>query len=905
LNSQKLLTKLKELHHQEAYDSLAQLSGQHLGILNRADHQDSLLYATLMYYQCLGRFYTAKDFDYLTSLDKVIASCPQSESGDSLRAVLYNKKAYTQSLQGSNIKSYKSISKSIKLLESLSNPNPGYLMGGYLLMSTNNAYFGNFEQARYNMRLAEYVYAKNKQEIDQNTWEINQNNHRLGVIAKYRKIYMLWKSSRNSKDSLVLIEAMKDLEEMHRQPNFHKEERIYYSTALNHVGDWLVSHKTDSLVSEKEVAAGLSYLLKSLYLIEKKGYPGTPWSLKYNIAKAFALGNQLEKADSTISVLFRELSPTDGRLPFFLAQKGLIKAKKQEKDSALLYFHKSIEKIHQGDRILLSNYRNFKPSKKYNHTRLLLRIHEELDRYYGKDSVLRKKIEQLPYMALQQFENSYLDVNFNSQQNKQLREIIQGILKTQRTGFIEEQLPQKTLLNKFEIFKSQLSWKKFYENRYTNSLPALDSIKQRQTQLASLLTKAKIEQNLTLEDSISNLINQHQQYKKERFPRLELLSNFQFSVEKLQKELAPNELVLKYILLKDEVAIYQISKTGFTVKTLPWTSDKKQSLTNFIQTTRDLKYNPELAAQLGSLLLPKVDQKTTHLIINPDGALFALPFEILQVKGNFLAQNYNIRYTSNLGFIPYAPDANVASEKIHIYAPKYKPTQAQSDLRDGTFVLLGASEEAETISKLFPSKVFNDETLTKSKFIATSNQANVLHLAMHAEVNRDHSGLSRLLFSSNLDKEDEHLYLEELYGLSLSADLVILSACNTGTGLEKNGNVESFQRAFTFAGVPATVASLWEVPDTSTKEIMVLFYQNLQEGQSKSEALRNAKLRYQKNHEGSRLAAPYFWAGFVVYGSDTPISEKPFSPFTFLLIAMIATPILWYRRRKLKKQPIA
>ena len=98
---------------------------------------------------------------------------------------------------------------------------------------------------------------------------------------------------------------------------------------------------------------------------------------------------------------------------------------------------------------------------------------------------------------------------------------------------------------------------------------------------------------------------------------------------------------------------------------------------------------------------------------------------------------------------------------------------------------------------------------------------------MHAIVDDTQSGISRLLFSDDASQTDD-LYLEELYGLNLSADLAVLSACNTGVdNTNSETGIESFQRAFTFAGVPATVASLWEVPDQSTKQIMVNFYENL------------------------------------------------------------------------------
>jgi len=898
-SSQKL-SKLKEFHYNKQFDSLKTFASKYLETLKISGGRDSLLHAKFKYYEHIGRGNTTKNYDYFASLDRLITFCPKTESGDSLKAVLYNKQAYARGYRNSTMKSYRSISKSIKILESLPNPNPGYLMGGYLLQSTNHAYFGNFEQARYHMRLAEHVYENNKKEIDQNTWELNENNHRLGVISKYRKIYMLWKLSKNSEDSLMLVKTMDELDKMHLQPDFHQEERIYYSTALNHVGDWLSSHKLDSTITENDISKGLSYLLKSLELIENKQYPGTIWALKYNIAKSLTRGSELGKADSTMTDLFRGVSPTDGRLPFFLAQKALIKAKKKEKDSALLYFYQSIEKIHSGDETLKSDYSNFKASKRYNHTRLLLRIHEELEKYYSKDSVLKNKIAQIPYMALRQFENSYLDINFNNQQNKELRQIIQGILKSRRTGSIESQLPQKTILNRFEIFKNQLSWKKFYTNRYTNSLPELDSIKQRQVELASLLSKAKIDQNIVLEDSISNLMNQHELTKKKLFPRLELLSDFEFSVEKLQEKLSPNELVLKYIILNNAIAVYRISKTSLKVENVPWPLERKQRLIDFIQGSRDQNYDPTLASEFGKLLLPKIDQDITKLIINPDGILFKLPFEILNADDTLLAETYSIRYTSSLGFIHYTPDHAAASENVHIYAPKYGTSIVQPETRENASFLQGADEEAKTISTLFPSTLFNDESLNKSKFLATSGEAKVLHLAMHAEVNSDYSEFSRLLFSNNLDNEEEHLYLEELYGLSLSADLAILSACNTGTGIEKNGSVESFQRAFTFAGVPATVASLWAVPDTSTQEIMVLFYKNLKKGQSKSVALQNAKLAYRKNHVNTKLSAPYFWAGFVIYGSDTPvIKESNTSMFYMLSVLILIIVGIYYQKRRI------
>ena len=883
--SNTIIKRLSKLYRLNESDSVISLSGKYLKDLNSKSSKDSLLFAKIYLYEFMGLHKSNKSIKNITSLNNGILYCPQSQTGDSLKATLYNRKAYLESELGSGMKSYKNILSSLKLLENLPNANSGYLMGAYLLLSTEHVYYGNEEKAKYYMRLAEATYTKNKEEIDKNTWELNGNHHRLGVIAKYRKIYLFFKS-KNPENRLALLRTMADLEKMHNAPNFHKEETIYYSTALNHLGDWLISHKHDSLTSQKDVSLGLNYLFKTNNLIENKGYYGTLWSIKYNIAKGFIRGNQLEKADSTMAVLFKGISKTDGRLPFFLAQKAQIKAKKKQKDSTLVYFYKAIEKIHTGKDSLHINFDNFIPSKSYNHTNLLIRIGEELNYFYKKDTLIQKKANKIYLLALQQFENSYLDINFNPKQNNELRKIIQGLLNDKKTGFINNDNSQKTILNKFETFKNKIAWKKFYENRYTNSLPELDSIKKRQLELATLLSSAKLNQNITKQDSINRLIERHQTDKKKLFPQLDLFSDFTFSVDELQQNLTPKDIVLKYIFLNNELAIYQISKNNFKVDVLKWTKTEQEKLEKFIKETHNQNYNTELASKFGKLLVPNLGNQISNIIINPDGLLYKLPFEILTLKNKLITENYNVRYTSNLGFINPKIEKSSYFDDVHIYAPNYLNTTTKSDVRGTASFLEGANKEAKIISELFPYKLYNKESLTKKQFIETAGKAKLLHLAMHADVNDDYPEFSRLLFSNNIGNEEEHLYLEELYGLSLGADLAILSACNTGSGLEENGSLVSFQRAFTFAGVPATVASLWEVPDASTEKIMVLFYKNLKTGQTKSEALKNAKITYRKDHIGSKLSAPYYWAGFVVYGSDTPIVNITSSIIIYVIIAI-------------------
>ena len=112
--------------------------------------------------------------------------------------------------------------------------------------------------------------------------------------------------------------------------------------------------------------------------------------------------------------------------------------------------------------------------------------------------------------------------------------------------------------------------------------------------------------------------------------------------------------------------------------------------------------------------------------------------------------------------------------------------------------------------------------------------------------------------------DDGKLRLADIFNLQLDADLVVLSACETGLGQQVRGEgLVGFTRAFFYAGARSLAVSLWLVPDTSTPELMRALYVRLQRGESKAEALRHAKLAM---IAGERYAHPFYWAPFVLVG---------------------------------------
>jgi CHAT domain-containing protein len=152
----------------------------------------------------------------------------------------------------------------------------------------------------------------------------------------------------------------------------------------------------------------------------------------------------------------------------------------------------------------------------------------------------------------------------------------------------------------------------------------------------------------------------------------------------------------------------------------------------------------------------------------------------------------------------------------------------------------------------------------------------MLHFATHGVLG-DEIGLTTqpaLVFSQIGDKDGHGglLQLADILDLKLNADLVVLSACNTGLGrLRRGEGIVGLTRGFLYAGASSVVVSLWKVEDQSTSLLMERFYQRLKQGESKSEALRQAKLDVMRatielKAIGMRqsLASPFYWAPFIL-----------------------------------------
>ena len=297
---------------------------------------------------------------------------------------------------------------------------------------------------------------------------------------------------------------------------------------------------------------------------------------------------------------------------------------------------------------------------------------------------------------------------------------------------------------------------------------------------------------------------------------------------------------------------------------------------------------------LYKMLWAPLNIESDNVTIIPDAGLASLPWEVLCIDPScqeYLMEKHSLHYALSYSHLQVIEqDHSPFSNHVSIISPDYNEADF-SDLlasytksADFDFKYLSHSKnEAEQIQQLLNGELIEGD-IKKSEFANQLAQSSVLHFTGHGHIDAGNSVLSFLALTDQADQFESVVTSGEIEDMSTTTELVVLNACNTGVGKVVNGEgVFSLARSFFKAGAKSVVNSLWSIDDHPSSEIMINFYQNLKQKQSKSEALRKAKLTYLKNAPDHRRH-PYYWAGLILVGDDSPI----------LFNLWYENPILWF-----------
>ncbi|WP_298544810.1 CHAT domain-containing tetratricopeptide repeat protein [uncultured Aquimarina sp.] len=471
-------------------------------------------------------------------------------------------------------------------------------------------------------------------------------------------------------------------------------------------------------------------------------------------------------------------------------------------------------------------------------------------------------------------------------------------------------IPQN-IINKQKVIASKIAQNQSAALNYqnVNNSKPLEEIK---TKLFSLNLK---------KDSLESVI-------RKQYPKYHQLTydNTIISVKEIQNKLSKNATLLECFVADSTTYAFTISKDKYGV-TLLEIDSLEDTITQFNNAiiAKDAENYNELAYSLYQKLIVPVQHtlKGEELIVVPDGPLWHLNFDLLLTQQTTSEAYQELPYFLSEKVISYANSANLLFNQVYddqkknikeclafSFADTTKTDQGSTMdlavLRNTDDDLPGTRKEIKAISEIINGKYYYGKEAIEDNFKSNATNYNILHLALHGEVDNEHPENSKLFFTKNKDSiEDNYLYNHELYAMDIPAELVVLSACNTGAGkVAKGEGIMSLGRAFQYAGAKSLVLTNWEVSDETTPILMRNFYANLKQGMNKAKALQQAKLQY-LHTANVYNSDPFYWGGFYLIGDTTAIdfNEKSSHWYWVSLLLALLSMILgfWFLRQKRKR----
>jgi CHAT domain-containing protein len=315
--------------------------------------------------------------------------------------------------------------------------------------------------------------------------------------------------------------------------------------------------------------------------------------------------------------------------------------------------------------------------------------------------------------------------------------------------------------------------------------------------------------------------------------------------------LSPDETLLEYFISDDLVSVFVISGGGIERVVLPISTAELQNEINLTRYGLSSAGHPQRESalrfhlqRLYKVLLEPVAPLLTHrIVIVPHRCLHDFPFHVLlEPDGRYLAEHY---------VTTYAPSASA-----YVLALQRETSSSGRSLiigADGPDLPAVQSEIGAVAHELPGCKIAMNSSLQEIR--SELETASFIHVASHALFRSDDPAWSVLNLGGDV------LAPADLMGLKVNADLVTLSACSTGRANSRRNEASGFVRAFSLWGVPTLIASLWEVNDKATSQVMCNFYEGFRRSPDIAENLRQAMLRVK-----AQFAHPCYWGGFVLIG---------------------------------------
>jgi CHAT domain-containing protein len=366
------------------------------------------------------------------------------------------------------------------------------------------------------------------------------------------------------------------------------------------------------------------------------------------------------------------------------------------------------------------------------------------------------------------------------------------------------------------------------------------------------------------------------------------------SLNVVRGALRHDEMLLEYVLAEPASYCLAITRDSADLVRLSGQKQIESEIALHLKEVRSKQAAKETGRRLFGLLIEPVRglPRKTRLVIVPDGALHSLSFDsLVDGAGRYVVESHVVSYAPSgttldllranpsrlgagaeglvIGGVSYDREKKLLA-RVGIDG-KQEATRGLSELKLSALSPISHAEDEVKAVAASGGKwtVLEGESATESRFKAQPlERYRILHFATHGISDAKYPDRAALILGWDpATADDGLLQAREISRLNLNAELVVLSACDTGEGrLEGEAGVANLVRAFMIAGARSVVVSQWAADDTSTLALMTGFYRNLAGGYDRAAALRRAKQDFLARFGAN--AVPYYWAGFVLVGES-------------------------------------
>ncbi|WP_299891994.1 CHAT domain-containing protein [uncultured Lacinutrix sp.] len=676
------------------------------------------------------------------------------------------------------------------------------------------------------------IYTKEKNYLQANNTLLKTLNYHINVTKKSNRIISSYHNIIDNHINLKQIDSSKFyLNKM--KSNLTENHPFWYRYYMS---------ESNILKAEKKYNSASNTLDKALQLVKQKWNNQSHNDVAeiYNkIGDLYTEASKPNKAITNYNLAIKQFE--NDTLNSTINQTTLFKSLKL-KASAL-------NKIKKFDSTINTSEKAFavldilKPTFKNNNDKLFL-----IDNAFP---VFESGLDALFNLYNNTNDERLIDKAFNYTEKSKSAILLEALLSVKATDYADIPLD---IIEKEKLLKSRITHiEKKLNKRKTNALE--DELFNIKTQYRNLI--------VNLESNYKNYYNLKYNSKV-------------ISSKTIQEQLKKEELLISYFYGSHSIYVISIGKNNKHFVRIPTGNNIENELISFQKAVSNPKSNVETLSKNSfdiytKLLQPFLkDTSIKSLIIIPDGLLNYIPFSSLNTKKNninYLVEDYAVSYLNSATLISQLDQQQNNNNEVIAFAPTF--TIDNNNL----LPLPNNKKEVATILKHVKGKSFIGTEASLENF----NQANnydIIHLATHAIFNDENPEYSFLAFSSKKDNENL-LYTKDLYNLKLNADLVTLSACESGIGdLKRGEGLMSLARGFYFSGAKSIASTLWKINDASSSKLMDHFYLQLSKGENKSRALQKAQVNFITNNKENALSHPYYWSGFVISGNTNPISNS-------------------------------